>query len=179
MGGNGRGGNNRGGRRRFSKQSAERAPRRERESAQSSRQEPAQDAWKGADLGLSEGKLERARGSLYERPRWKAPVLSSAPIPVPDCPWCGKPIKDISAAIADKTSGEPVHFDCVLARIGEGEILETGDAVSYIGGGRFGVIHFNNLPDTRDFNIKKIFEWENKEDRSEWRQSLSDHFSVT
>jgi hypothetical protein len=105
--------------------------------------------------------------------------MSSEPIPVPLCPYCGKPIRDLSAALTDKTSGEAVHFDCVLARLTENETLERGDAVIYIGGGRFGVVHFNNPSDTRGFTIKKIFEWEDKENRAEWRKSLADHFSVT
>ncbi|MCL1930640.1 MAG: hypothetical protein FWF55_02405, partial [Treponema sp.] len=75
--------------------------------------------------------------------------------------------------------GKPVHFDCIINRIIERENLENGDAVSYIGGGRFGIVHFNNPPDTRDFKIKKVFEWENKETRSEWRVTLHEHYSVT
>jgi hypothetical protein len=112
--------------------------------------------------------------------------LSAGPLPVPDCPWCGKPIKDISAAITDRNSGQPVHFDCVLARISDGENLDRGDAVSYIGGGRFGIVHFSNSPEDqrrsgefRKFVIKKVFEWEDKENRAEWRQSIRDHYSVT
>jgi hypothetical protein len=130
-------------------------------------------------------RFEQKRGGLYERPRWTPPKVSADPLPVPECPWCGKPIQDISAAITDKHTGQPVHFDCILARIAEEENLERGDEVSYIGGGRFGVVHFSHAPDTqrkgeiRKFTIKKIFEWEDKENRAEWRQSISDHYSVT
>lgn len=171
--GGGKNGDNRGGRRRFSR-------RRGRESVQGARQKNSREDKNAAELaGLNEVKLEKKRGGLYERPRWTPPVVPSQPMPVPDCPWCGKPIKDLSAAVADKVSGEPVHFDCVIARISEGEILKTGDVISYIGGGRFGIIHYNNPPDTRDFSIIKIFEWENKDNRSEWRRSVSDYFSVT
>jgi hypothetical protein len=59
------------------------------------------------------------------------------------------------------------------------EKLENNDIICYIGGGRFGVVHYNNPPDTRDFRIKRIFEWENKDNRYEWRQSISKYFSVT
>jgi hypothetical protein len=100
-------------------------------------------------------------------------------MPTASCAFCGKAIKDITLALSEPNSGNPVHFDCVINRIIENEVLESGDMVSYIGGGRFGIIHFNNPPDTRDFIIKKIFEWENKENRSEWRVTISDHFSVT
>jgi hypothetical protein len=95
-------------------------------------------------------------------------------------------------AIADRDSGEPVHFECAAARIAEGETLEKGDAVTYLGGGRFGVVHFPGMIrdalrggrrggdeyDTKNFRIKKIVEWENKEDRSPWRKNIGDHFSV-
>jgi hypothetical protein len=57
--------------------------------------------------------------------------------------------------------------------------MEKGDAVTYIGGGRFGVVHFNNPQDTRNFKIKRIIEWEDKGNRAEWRQTVADHYSVT
>jgi hypothetical protein len=172
MNGNGKGGDSRGNKRKSS---------RRRDNSPNQRQEnPRSNAKKTAESPrIGDGKFEKARGSLFERPRWTAPKAPSDPIPTPECPYCGQPIKDISSAISDRNSGSPVHFDCVLARISEDEPLEPGDAVSYIGGGRFGIIHFNNPPDTRDFKIKKILEWENKENRSEWRQLVSDHYSVT
>jgi hypothetical protein len=121
---------------------------------------------------------ERNPALLFDRPKWVPPQMSAEPIPQADCPYCGKPIRDISAAIADKNSGVPVHFDCVIARLAEGEMLEPGDAVTYIGGGRFGVVQFPNPQDTRNFKIKKIFEWEDKENRADWRRNISDHYSV-
>ncbi|MDR0624676.1 MAG: hypothetical protein LBG10_09660 [Treponema sp.] len=124
-------------------------------------------------------RFDKNRGNLYDRPRWTPPKTPSGPLPVPDCPYCGKPIKDISSAISDKNSGEPVHFDCVMARIAESEVLEQGDTVTYIGGGRFGVVRFKNPQNLQDFEIKKIFEWEDKENRAEWRRSISDYYSVT
>jgi len=114
-----------------------------------------------------------------DKPLWTAPVLPSNPVNSPDCPWCGKQIKDIATAICDKDTGRPVHFDCVLARIAEMEKLETNDSVCYIGGGRFGIVHYNNPPDTRDFTIKKIFEWESKDSNNEWRKPVSGYFSLT
>ncbi|MDR2135463.1 MAG: hypothetical protein LBO76_02490 [Treponema sp.] len=129
------------------------------------------------------------RAPLFDRPKWVAPRLSTEPIPHPLCPYCGKPIKDMSAAITDRDSGEPSHFECVVARISGRETLESGDAVVYIGGGRFGVVHFPGMIrdrgrkngddyDTRGFQIKKIVEWENREDRALWRKNIEEHFSV-
>jgi len=117
--------------------------------------------------------------------------MNTEPLPVPDCPWCGKPIRDLSQAIADKNTGTPVHFECVTARLAEDERLEKGDTISYIGGGRFGIVCFGgeinpkdspdrpSLSGRHDFKIKKIIEWENKDTRAEWRSVICDHYSVT
>jgi len=162
MSGSGKSGNNRKNRQRFSKQHNKKPP-----------------AVNNGENPFSDGKFEKNRQSAHERPQWTAPEMPANPITTPDCPWCGKQIKDITTAITDKESGRPVHFDCVLARITEMENLETNDSVCYIGGGRFGVIHYNNPPDTRDFSIKKIFEWEAKDNNSEWRRPISEYFSIT
>jgi hypothetical protein len=153
--------------------------RRNRRSFSGRRDESQKQERKKQTDNILEGKLEKNRISLHERPRWTAPVLPDNPITTPDCLWCGKQIKDITTAISDRETGFPVHFDCVLARITEMETLETNDAICYIGGGRFGVIHYNNPPDTRDFIIKKILEWEMKDSVFEWRKPISEYFSIT
>ena len=168
MSGSGRGGNNRRNRQRFSGRRDE-----------SQKNDQKHDRKKQGDNLLSEGKIERNRMSLYERPRWTAPVLPNNPITTPECPWCGKQIKDITAAFSDKDTGIPVHFECVLARIAELEVLETNDTVCYIGGGRFGIVHYNNPPDIKDFIIKKIYEWETKDGNNDWRRPISEYFSIT
>ena len=145
------------------------------------------------------------RLSYHERPKWIPPKTNTDPLPVSECPWCGKPIRDMSSAIADKDTGTPVHFDCVTARIAFGERLEKGDSIAYIGGGRFGIVSLggsavphrsanmdyngrdgtaenqdkSSSPSSRSFTIKKIIEWENKDTRAEWRSVICDHFSVT
>jgi hypothetical protein len=81
-------------------------------------------------------------------------------------------------AISDKATGQAVHFDCIISRISENEKLEQGETIGYIGGGRFGIVRYDNTG-TRSVIVKKIFEWEIKENRAEWRQAVSDHFSVT
>ena len=163
MSGSGKSGNNRRNRHRFS-------PKRD---------EALKFEKKHNENLLPEGKSDKSRINPQERPRWTAPVLPSNPITTPDCPWCGKQITDITTAITDKDSGLPVHFDCVLERISAMENLETNDSICYIGGGRFGILHYNNPPDTRDFVIKKVLEWEIKETNTEWRRPISEYFSIT
>ena len=133
----------------------------------------------GSETLFSDGKFEKYKASTQERSRWSAPVLPANPITTPDCHWCKKQIADITTAISDKETGLPVHFDCVLESISGSEHLESNDSVCYIGGGRFGIVHYNNPPDTRDFTIKKIFEWEMKDQLIEWRSPISEYFSLT
>jgi hypothetical protein len=121
----------------------------------------------------------KARAPMANRPKWVPPAMPSEPIPVPECPCCGKPIRDITAALTDRNSGEAIHFDCALVQLTENETLERGDVVTYIGAGRFGVVHFVSPNNPRGFAIKRIFEWENKENRAEWRKSLADYYSIT
>ena len=130
------------------------------------------------------GELYRKeKPASFDRPKWVPPKISTEPLPVPDCPWCGKPIKDISLAMTDRESGAPVHFECVSARIAVGEVLEKGEVITYIGGGRFGIVYFsgsgNSHQVNRNFKIKKIVEWEDKDKRADWRSLISDRYSIT
>jgi hypothetical protein len=72
---------------------------------------------------------------------------------------------------------KPAHFECVMAFIAEEERLEKEDTLAYIGGGRFGIVRFTGA--SRTFRIKKIMEWENKENRAEWRKTISEYYSST
>jgi hypothetical protein len=116
---------------------------------------------------------------LSDRPQWTPPQIPSEPLPVLECQYCGKPIRDIASAVADKGNNNAVHFDCIIAKITEEEHLERGESIAYIGGGRFGIVRFNDPPGSMKFTIKKILEWENKDERAQWRSQVSDHFSVT
>jgi len=172
MSGSGRGGDSRGPHRKPFK-------RRDRENQPQNR-DPAKNGKKPVDFSLdSGGKYEKKRGGFVERPKWVPPKPAALSLPPVTCAWCGKPIKEMSTAISEPVSGKTVHFDCAINRIVEEEVLERGDTVCYIGGGRFGIVHYNNPPDIRDFKIRKVIEWENKENRSEWRVAISEYFTLT
>ena len=168
MSAGGRGGDNRGNRRRPGRQSG-----RGHKQALS----PGNRSKKEESLRNQEITHEKGRGSFI-RPQWAPSLVLSEPIPVMDCMYCGKTIKDLSAAISDKNTGEAIHFDCIISRIKESETLEPGDTIAYIGGGRFGIVHFKGATNLQGFVIKKIFEWEIKEKRAEWRQIISDNSLV-
>ena len=124
-------------------------------------------------------RYDKNKGTIFDRPKWTPPKVNLEPLPQMECSYCGNPIKDVSLAITDKNSGKPVHFDCMIARLSESERLEKGDVITYIGGGRFGVVHYDNPHDHRKFKIKKVFECEEKDTRADWRRHLADRYSTT
>jgi len=172
MNGSGRGGDNRGNRRKpFNRRDRENQPQN-RDSPKSGKR-PVDFSHEAA------GRYEKKRGNFIERPKWVPPKPPELSLPSVSCAWCGKPIKELYTAVSEPAGGKPVHFDCAINKIIEEEVLEKGDTVSYIGGGRFGIVHYNNPPDIRDFMIRKVLEWENKDNRSEWRVAISDYFTIT
>ncbi|MCR5046877.1 MAG: hypothetical protein K6A42_09895 [Treponema sp.] len=93
------------------------------------------------------------------------------------CPACGNPIEDLSSAIADKNSGQPMHFDCVLKKLSETESLSAKQNIAYIGQGRFAVISRENPSDAKHFKIEKIIEWEDKNNPGAWRSEMAELYS--
>ncbi|MHC6203728.1 hypothetical protein ACYULU_11105 [Breznakiellaceae bacterium SP9] len=123
-------------------------------------------------------RYDKKQGLIVDRPKWSPPKIPSAPLPVLECIYCKNPIKDSSCAITDRTSGQPAHFDCMLERLRESETLEKGDCITYIGGGRFGVVHFSGQRDKPAFTIKKIYELEDKEHRAPWRVAIGESYAI-
>lgn len=111
------------------------------------------------------------------KPMFRPEFVPPPRMPTPECAKCGKPIQDISSALADKASGSPVHFDCVVTFLQNSEHLAQDQKIVYIGHGRFAVVHFPNPVDTRNFQIIRVIEWENREQRAEWRTEIASHYS--
>ncbi|GMO36377.1 MAG: hypothetical protein Ta2F_12310 [Termitinemataceae bacterium] len=122
---------------------------------------------------------EKKHESSRSRLKWIPAKLITTPLPAPICPHCQKEIKDIAQAFTDRNSGEAIHFDCTIERIKQMEALEYGESVVYIGAGRFGIIRLAVPNLLRSFKIKKIIEWENKDERAVWRDDIADHYSLT
>ena len=95
------------------------------------------------------------------------------------CTYCSKPIKDLASALTDTKTNTPVHFDCVLDMLNQTEILKDGEVIVYIGQGRFAVIQYVSPVTMKEFNIIRIIEWEDKNNRSAWRKDIADQFSKT
>lgn len=131
---------------------------------------------------LFDRSLDQSRKRAYyqgDRPTWVPPKLQPSSLPKPTCPRCGEIIEDLASAMSDRQSGEPAHFDCVLKSLEEQEHLGADEKIVYIGGGRFGVVFFENPSDPRRFQIRRILQWEEKEKRSSWRAEVADQYSNT
>jgi hypothetical protein len=127
--------------------------------------------------GLPEYSSEQARPSGRGSRRNDATPIHSRKIEPSICVRCGQPIQDMAAAIADKSTGVPVHFDCIIEFLQKSEELNPGEKIIYIGQGRFAVIFLENPHDTRKFKIIRIIEWEEKDKKQAWRTEISGFFT--
>lgn len=119
------------------------------------------------------------RPAEKSRPRrFDIPEIPSPPkMPTPVCARCGEPIQDLCSALADKSTGEPVHFDCVLKFLQDAERIGDNENLLYIGQGRFAVVTYDDPADKRKFTIIRHIEWEGRETRAEWRSEIAGHYS--
>lgn len=92
-------------------------------------------------------------------------------LPQVDCPYCGKPIKFLNTAISVDGEENPVHFDCILTKIGETEQIASDESISYLGGGFFGIIR--TIKESPGFTIRKKFKIEEIAEKPEWRKKMS------
>jgi hypothetical protein len=100
-----------------------------------------------------------------------------APRDMPACPLCGKPVYDLSTALAaNKEGGEPAHFDCVLERVAAAETLDSGEKLVYLGSGSFAVVEFKDKNENA-FAVRRRISWEKEGEKKEWRRNLS--FRIT
>ncbi|MDD3981246.1 MAG: hypothetical protein RBT72_00830 [Spirochaetia bacterium] len=93
-----------------------------------------------------------------------------------DCALCGKPIFDLAGALADKDSGNPVHFDCALERVSATEALEPQEKIVYLGAGCFGVVEYRKGNDG-SFVVKRRVRWEKEGEKQAWRKDLSSYIT--
>lgn len=89
-----------------------------------------------------------------------------------DCAYCQKLIFDLSTALADPASGNPVHFDCALQRVADREALAPGEKLVYIGSGAFAVVEFKDRGET-SFTVKRRLAFEEEGKKQDWRRDLS------
>lgn len=108
----------------------------------------------------------------------QAEAIRSFKSTVVKCSFCGEPITDLASAINSRTGDTPLHFDCVIKKLSEQEKPGPNDKITYIGNGKFAVLHFDNVHDMRHFSIVKEIEWEVRDsERGEWRNTMASLYS--
>jgi hypothetical protein len=115
----------------------------------------------------------RSRRRNERRNRNRQSRASRERVNGPDCAICGKPIRDVSAAITDKETESPAHFDCILKKLSESETLGAQEKLVYLGSGKFGVVKIIN---NKKFEILKKIQYEEAEKRIDWRLDMRFQF---
>lgn len=122
----------------------------------------------------------RGRGDRPDAtPTEAAPEETPEPprnVPAQECVLCHKPIFDLSSALTDKESGNPVHFDCALQRVAAQEAVGPGEKLVYIGSGNFAVVEFKDKSET-SFIVKRRIPFEEEGKKQDWRKMLSSRVS--
>ena len=98
--------------------------------------------------------LRRSFHSSLEIPM---PKVVNEPYPI--CSICGERIDLIADSFF--VGGEYVHFECMLERIKESEVLSDNQNISYLGSGSFGVCQKD---ENGKYTIIKRIEVENKDE---------------
>jgi hypothetical protein len=92
---------------------------------------------------------------------------------MPNCPICGKPVYDLSTALAaSREAAEPAHFDCVIDRVAASETLAAGEKLVYLGSGAFGVVTLKDKSEN-SFTVLRRIQWEKEGEKKDWRKGLS------
>lgn len=132
------------------------------------------------ERGAEKGKQARQQGGQpQKRQEAPRPQIQVPPRATPSfsCALCEKPILDLTGAITDKETGQPVHFDCALERITAAETLEPGEKIAYLGSGSFGIVtQIEGRPEGA-FTVKRRIQWEKEGEKKDWRKLLSSHIS--
>jgi hypothetical protein len=135
------------------------------------------------NAGNINGSFRRGRGRGFFRNRGKGqqnerrdrpdPIPEEPKTPPPICPSCGKPVHEMNSAIAEKESGLPAHFDCIITRLVEQEKPAPNERIVYLGAGSFALVEVGPNPNMTKFVIKKRIQYEEKEKKLDWRKALS------
>jgi hypothetical protein len=115
------------------------------------------------------GRGQRGPGG---RPPEPVPQKPAEPIVYPDCPICGKQVRELSSALTHRITLQPAHFDCVFRELREANPLSAQEKLCYLGGGCFGVLEFRPNGGPTGFVIKKRIQYEEKDPPQAWKKPL-------
>lgn len=107
-----------------------------------------------------------------ERQRAENPRAPAAPVFAPDCPVCGKPVRELAAALTHRLTGAPAHFECIMKELRDANELAPQEKLCYLGGGTFGILLFKPSGGVNRFTIRKRIPYEEKDTPQDWKKSL-------
>jgi len=108
--------------------------------------------------------MQREANASSQKPRIERPAQE-----LKICAVCGKPIFDLTGAIASREDGEPIHFDCALEILSKEEKLTSDEKLMYIGGGFFGVCAQTT---GGKLEIRRKIRWEASGTIQPWRKPM-------
>jgi hypothetical protein len=89
------------------------------------------------------------------------------------CPLSGEPIEHIFSAVQDPESGRPAILERAIERVSRNEELGENERLCYIGDGNFGVVYEERRGKNTVVEIRRRIEYENRNDKADWRKELS------
>ncbi len=113
------------------------------------------------------GRPQGGRGAEPQRPAQPA-----IPIVLPDCPVCGKQVRELASALTHRVARQPAHFDCVMRELRDSNEIAPQERICYLGGGTFGILEFHPPGGPARFVIRKRIQYEEKETPQEWKKPL-------
>lgn len=105
-------------------------------------------------------------------PEHQRPPQPAVPIVLPDCPVCGKQVRELASALTHRVSRQPAHFDCVMRELRDSNEIAPQEKICYLGGGSFGILEFRPPGGPTRFVIRKRIQYEEKETPQEWKKPL-------
>jgi hypothetical protein len=90
----------------------------------------------------------------------------------PDCPVCGKAVRELASALTHRVSRVPAHFDCVVRELRDSNEMTPQEKLCYLGGGAFGILEFRPPGGPSRFVIKRRIQYEEKETPQDWKKPL-------
>lgn len=94
------------------------------------------------------------------------------PIVFPDCPLCGKSVRELASALTHRASRQPAHFDCIMRELRDSNEMAPQEKLCYLGGGSFGILEFRPQGAPSRFVIRKRIQYEEKDTPQEWKKQL-------
>ena len=146
-------------------------PQGEREE-QPSAPRAQRQAGPGRGNGLRRDGRPGGRAPIASPPETNRPIWPEVPLVFPDCPICGKPVRDLASALTHKIARQPAHFDCVMHELRDANEVAPQERICYLGGGSFGILEFHPPGGPTKFVIRKRIQYEEKELPQEWKKTL-------